>query len=597
MALPAKSQICCWATGIYKQPSRHISGRSRVTFSQMTKESRSGSSLSMGLAAITQRFFHRGRRLAKARKSSLQGAGHVQWPYSADCPYFGCSILLGYSHFQQANFARAPMKQTPWLGFSIDRAASTPVFEQICAAIRLRAASGDMAPGSKLPPTRVFATELGVSRSTIVTAYEQLVAEGYLSSQQGSGYRLCASGEVEMAQRQAPAADPKSGAAARRGGAQGPGSASPPQMVEAHTFRAGTPDMRLFPYRQWAKTVARICRSDPQAMFIGSRGFGSLALRRSICDHVAEWRGISARPEQVIVTAGATDALEICLHALAQSGDSVALEDPGYRPLQYFITAQGLTPEYLRVDDSGAVLPSGPVAPRLAILTPSHQFPLGGAMSPARRMEFIRWAIKTEAWIIEDDYDSEFRYAGRPIPAMAGFDHLHRTLYIGSFSKIFSNALRLGYLILPEPLVASFANSIQRFGPKASSMPQQPLADFIDSGEFYRHLRRVRRIYADRRRFLLDQLSQDFSAYGYCVDHQAGMQVVFHLTCALQDREVCIRAAELGLSIEALSGFVQTPRPGDGGYNGLVLGFCGYSEAELQQGLGLLQQILQLVSR
>lgn len=489
------------------------------------------------------------------------------------------------------------MKQTPWLGFSIDRDASTPVFEQICAAIRLRAASGDMAPGSKLPPTRVFATELGVSRSTIVTAYEQLVAEGYLSSQQGSGYRLCASGEVELTQVPAITAPQNSGASKRRRHEPSAASAPASDMAGVLPFRAGSPDMRLFPYRQWAKTVARICRSDPQAMFLGSGGFGSLALRQSICDHVGEWRGISASPEQVIVTAGATDALEICLHALAQSGDSVALEDPGYRPLQYFITSQGLTPDYLRVDDNGAVLPSGPVAPRLAILTPSHQFPLGGAMSPARRMEFIRWATETQAWIIEDDYDSEFRYAGRPIPAMAGFDHLHRTLYIGSFSKIFSNALRLGYLILPKPLAARFTNSIERFGPRASSMPQQPLADFIDSGEFYRHLRRVRRIYAERRRFLLHQLTQDFSAYGYCVDHQAGMQVVFHLTCALQDQDICTQAAEQGLSIEALSGFVQTPTPSACGYNGLLLGFCGYREEELKQGLGLLQQVLQQLSR
>lgn len=490
------------------------------------------------------------------------------------------------------------MTQTPWLGFSIDRAADTPVFEQICAAIRLRAASGQLALGRKLPPTRVFATELGVSRSTIVTAYEQLVAEGYLSSQQGSGYRLCASGEVELTSQPAPqrtkarkgAAEPTTQTRQSRGAAKG---AAEGQGVTP--FRAGTPDMRLFPYRQWAKTVARICRSDPQAMFTGARGFGSLALRQSICDHVAEWRGISAEPAQVIVTAGATDALELCLHALAQRGDSVALEDPGYKPLQHFITAQGLIPHHLQVDENGAVLPDGSASPRLAILTPSHQFPLGGAMSPARRMEFLRWATKSEAWIIEDDYDSEFRYAGRPIPAMAGFDHLQRTLYVGSFSKIFSNALRLGYLILPEPLIEHFTDSICRFAPRASSMPQQPLAEFIQSGEFYRHLRRVRRIYAERRRFLLEQLAQEFGAYGYCVDHQAGMQVVFHLTCGLQDSEICSRASELGLSVEALSGFVQSPDLTGRLYNGLVLGFCGYSEVELRQGLGLLGRVLEQI--
>lgn len=492
------------------------------------------------------------------------------------------------------------MTQTPWLGFLIDRSSSTPIFEQICAALRRQASSGAMALGSKLPPTRVFASELGVSRSTIVTAYEQLVAEGYLSSQQGSGYRLCASGEVELPQPTVPRAvdtqqtimSPQNSRAASLGR-----SVHKPDAAQPRPFHAGSPDMRLFPHRQWAKTVARICRSDPQSMFVGASGFGSLALRQSICDHVAEWRGISARPEQVVVTAGATDALQICLHALAQTGDKIAMEDPGYQPLHRDITAQGLTPEYLRVDDNGAELPSGAVPPRVAILTPSHQFPLGGAMSPARRMAFIRWAAKSEAWIIEDDYDSEFRYSGRPIPAMAGFDQLNRTLYVGSFSKIFSNALRMGYLILPTPLIGRFSDSIQRFGPSASSMPQQPLADFIQNGEFYRHLRRVRRIYGERRRFLLDCLSQDFAAFGSCIDHQAGMQVVFHLSCALQDTEICRRAADQGLSIEPLSDFVQAPDATGPGYNGLILGFCGHAEAELQQGLGSLRLLLQNMIR
>jgi GntR family transcriptional regulator/MocR family aminotransferase len=317
----------------------------------------------------------------------------------------------------QPPLRQSPLTQTSWLGFAIDRSATTPVFEQICAAIRSQVASGDMALGSKLPPTRVFATELGVSRSTIVTAYEQLVAEGYLSSQQGSGYRLCSSGEVELAQgsdktRKQPgsarhlqgalAAETESEAAGLAGerAQDAAGRSVARTETDPRPFRASSPDMRLFPYRQWAKTVARICRSDPQSMFVGSGGFGSLPLRQAICDHVAEWRGIPALPEQVVVTAGATDALEICLHTLSKAGDSTALEDPGYKPLLSYIQALGMKPEYLRIDENGAVLPAEPTASRLAILTPSHQFPLGGAMSPSRRLEFIQWAAETDGWII-----------------------------------------------------------------------------------------------------------------------------------------------------------------------------------------------------
>lgn len=482
------------------------------------------------------------------------------------------------------------MTQTAWLGFSIDRKADTPVFEQICAAIRARAVSGQLTPGSKLPATRVFATELGVSRSTIVTAYDQLVAEGYLSSQQGSGYRLCASGEVELGPARSTQQTAVSKTQISAGGRQDP---VPQPDIATHPlpFRAGTPDMRLFPHRQWAKTVARLCRSDPQSMFEGGSGFGSLALRQAICDHVAEWRGISADPDQVIVTAGATDAIEICLHALAHPGDRVVLENPGYRPLNQFVSAQGLQPRFVAVDAGGAQLPKPQDKARLAILTPSHQFPLGGAMTPKRRMDYIQWAVDEDAWIIEDDYDSEFRYAGRPIPAMAGFDRLNRTLYVGSFSKIFSNALRMGYLILPAPLVVPVQQSIKRFGSKASSMPQQPLADFITSGEFYRHLRRVRRLYGERRRYLMERLAQDFGQYGYCQDHQAGMQLVFYLTGDLKDHEICTQAAKSGLQIEALSSFFVEQVSGAPRCNGLLLGFCGYSQEELEQALQRLKDI------
>ncbi|MBE1284398.1 MAG: aminotransferase class I/II-fold pyridoxal phosphate-dependent enzyme [Rhodobacteraceae bacterium] len=471
------------------------------------------------------------------------------------------------------------MKQTPWLAFSFDRHSDQPIFEQICEAIRARTISGELAEGTKLPPTRVFATELGVSRSTVVTAYEQLVAEGYLHGVRGSGYTVCAVGELTH-------------------------SAAPPvpDQNEVQTeerprplpFEASQPDMRLFPHRQWAKTVSRICRANPESMLLGGEAFGNFELRRAIAAHVSEWRGITATPQQILVTAGATDALEVCLRTLTRAGDQVALEDPGYRPMSHFAQAQGLEQVLLDIDDSGACLPAAQSAPKAAILTPSHQYPLGGAMSPSRRLEFIQWAETNKAWIIEDDYDSEFRYSGRPIPAMAGFDHLNRTIYIGSFSKIFSNALRLGYVILPDALSDGFRATMRRFGLKASYMPQQALAEFIHSGEFYRHLRRVRRIYGDRRKHLLDRLTREFSAYGSFTDHQAGMQVVFHLNAPFQDAKIVAKARMLGITVDALSDY--TIRASDA--NGLILGFCGYTVEEMDAALDLLKNsVFQKVDR
>ncbi len=460
------------------------------------------------------------------------------------------------------------MTQTPWLGFSIDRGSPLPIFEQICAAMRRAIVAGELRQGARLSATRVFATELGVSRSSVVTAYEQLVAEGYLQSLQGSGYTVCAMGEVEFDDtRPKPQDEP----------AETSGLAIP--------FESGQPDMRLFPHRQWAKAVARVCRTNPEAMLCGGVPFGNFNLRRAIAAHVAEWRGIQATGHQVIVTAGSSDALDICLRSLTRPGDGIGIETPGYRPIHHFAKAQGLLPHWLAIDKGGAQLPMGRPEPRVVVLTPSHQYPLGGAMTPKRRQDFIRWAEAYNSWIIEDDYDSEFRYAGRPIPAMAGFDQLNRTVYIGSFSKIFSNALRLGYIVIPRDLTDRFRTAIRQTGLRASYMPQQALAEFMETGEFYRHLRRVRRIYGERLRYLVDRLAREFSQFGQFQDHQAGMQAVFHLKSGWCDTDIVAKARRASVDVEALSECAFIPR----GENGLILGFCGYQIEEMSAALDRLK--------
>ncbi|MCR9139995.1 MAG: PLP-dependent aminotransferase family protein [Alphaproteobacteria bacterium] len=466
-----------------------------------------------------------------------------------------------------------PMIKTAWVAFSIDRNSPVPVFEQICKSVRAQTASGELAAGTRMPPTRVFATELGVSRSTIVTAYEQLVAEGYLKSLRGSGYTVCEMGPVELATQ---------AASVHR-------SVPVSEASVPRPFEAGLPDMRLFPHSQWAKTVSRVCRTNPKRMLIGETGPGNIDLRRAVADHVAEWRGIEAGPHQIMITAGAGDALEQCFRALADPEDRVGLEDPGYPPLRHYAAAAGLKPHYMTVDRDGAILDSDATGARLIVLTPSHQFPLGGAMSPSRRLDFIHWAEQNNCWIVEDDYDSEFRYAGRPIPAMAGFNRLSRTIYIGSFSKIFSNSLHLGYLIVPETLIDRFAATARQFGVKASYMPQQPLADFIASGEFYRHLRRMRRIYAERRKYLMDRLAGDWRRYGSFHDHQAGMQIAFHLDRSLHDIRVGDAAELAGLSAAPLSRYCHDRSD----LNGLLLGFCAFTQDEISKALSPLEKILR----
>ena len=456
------------------------------------------------------------------------------------------------------------MIESAGIAFRIDRHGAMPVFAQVYEAIRARIVSGALEEGARLPPSRSLAIDLGLSRSTVNAAYEQLVAEGYILGRRGAGYFVRPMGEVEFAPPPAPR--PR----------------SPPVNAGAETpppFQPGVPDMRLFPYAQWARQVARTARTVPAALIASTDPFGDLELRAAIAEHIAEWRGVVADPRRIIVTAGSGDALEICIRTLARPGDHIGLEDPGYGQLRNFVSSLGLTPNWLDIDDAGAVLPAGRGrTPGLVVLTPSHQFPLGGAMSPARRSAFLAWAAGAEAWIVEDDYDSEFRYSGRPIPAMTGLDGGQRTIYAGSFSKVFSNSLRIGYLVVPERLTDCAAQTLQSFGVKASIAPQRPLAGFMADGEFYRHLRRVRRIYNDRRRVLVEALRRDLPAARFA-DHQAGMLIALRLPAHVDDRVIAREAAEAGLGPLALSAFYARPTKA----RGLVLGFCAFTDAEIER--------------
>ncbi|GAB5467767.1 MAG: PLP-dependent aminotransferase family protein [Rhodospirillales bacterium] len=430
-----------------------------------------------------------------------------------------------------------------------------------------------MTPGSRLPPSRSLAVELGLSRSTVVTAYEQLAAEGYVEGRRGSGSYVIPLGNVELT-APAPAA-------------VAPPPAPPP--MRPAPLQPGAPDMRLFPHRLWARSVARVARRAPEALVSLDEPFGDSKLRQAIATHIAEWRGVSAHPRQILVTAGSGDALEICIRSLAARGQGIALEDPGYPPLRHFVTSLGLRPQWLAMGPAGAELPrSKGKPPRLAVLTPSHHFPLGGAMAPSRRQDFLLWAEANAAWIVEDDYDSEFRYAGQPIPALASGEPTDRLLYIGTFSKIFSSALRLGYLVVPEALIARFSETLNRYGTRASSAPQRALAEFMAAGDFYRHLRRVRRVYAERRRFLLEALRETLPDLPPPRDHQAGMQLVLDLPPDSDDLALSRRLAAAGVQAPALSTYSARP----GGPKGLLLGFCAFEREEIAAAVETLAGVL-----
>jgi len=471
-----------------------------------------------------------------------------------------------------------PLHIPEFIALDLQPGASQPLFVQLGDQIRQRIIDGRIAAGLRLPASRSLAMTLGISRSTVVSAYEQLVAEGYIEGRRGSGHYV---------RRLAGADHP----------ARGPVRVSVENLPldaagVAPLTHPGYPDSRLFPYRQWARCLARSARLCPRAMIVSDSPFGDANLRQSIARYLADWRGLDIHPQQVMVTAGSVDALETCIRTLTARGDRVGLENPGYLPLSNLVKNQGMRIEWLGVGANGAELPRKP-ATRLVVVTPSHQFPLGGAMPANRRREYQQWADSNGAWIIEDDYDSEFRYAGRPIPALASLDACARTIYIGTFSKVFSVSLRLAYLIMPMTLIGEFRQTLSRFGVKAALPCQRALADFIDSGDFYRHIRRVRRIYADRRRLLLELLQHRLCAHLSYTDHQAGMQVTARLAPGLDDREIAAAALVRGVQTAALS----THFGGGAAQSGLLLGFCPFEEAEIRTSIEILAEIIEARAR
>ncbi len=469
------------------------------------------------------------------------------------------------------------MIDIPLLDLNIAPDSSIPLFVQVYESLRERIVSTQLKQDERLPPTRKLAEELGVSRSTVITAYEQLIAEGFAYSKTGSGVYVSDIGEVEQLERRKMSTSSTSLASI--------------SSSKLQPFHPGNPDARLFPYRQWGKCIAHVARTQAESLVRSNELFGDPELRQEICRYLAEWRGLRADPGQVLITAGASEALEHCIRTLIRHEDQIFLEDPCYPPLRAFVKNLSIAVSELKMDHHGALPPSiskNTSVQNLVILTPSSQFPLGGALPQARRNAFIAWAKRQNGWIIEDDYDSEFRYSGRPIPSLAGLDSNQRTLYVGSFSKIFSHGIRMGFLVMPAALIPHFVANIKKFGSKASVMPQRPLALFMQNGEYFRHIRRVRRIYAERRQVFINLLQAHLGELATFEDHKAGMHIAVKLPLALKDTEVAERLAQQGITCLALSSYYAS----SSSQNGLLMGFCSFTETEMEQAMIKLKQVI-----
>jgi len=381
------------------------------------------------------------------------------------------------------------------------RDQAMPAYRWLSTALRAEILAGRLRPGARLPATRDLAGQYGLARGTIVNAFEQLKSEGYLSGSVGSGTYVNETLPDELLQvgRPAGARRPAGGPPRRRLSGFGRRVAPLPEYDPrpARAFRTDLPALDLFPTALWAQIAARRWRRASRSLLLGCGPLGYPPLREATADYLRTSRGVRCAAEQVAIVSGVQEALDLAARVLLDPGDRVCLEEPGYVGAARVLEACGARISAVPVDGEGMALPGPRLAgARLAYVTPAHQFPLGTSMSLPRRLALLDWARRSGALLFEDDYDSEYRYSGRPLPALQGLDRHGLVLFAGSFSKVLFPSLRLGYLVIPEDLVDRFAAAKSVASRHAPPFEQAVLSEFITEGHFGRHVRRMREVYA-----------------------------------------------------------------------------------------------------
>jgi GntR family transcriptional regulator/MocR family aminotransferase len=494
-----------------------------------------------------------------------------------------------------------PASPLPLGTIALDSGGDLPLYRQLYDALRDAILDGRLHPGGRLPSSRTLATELGVGRNTVLAAYEQLAAEGYLEGQVGAGTQVAAVLPDSLLQldRQSKEPRPKrqAPAQARTLSERGKSLSATRRLVPAYTrgqgraFQHGLPAIDRFPAMLWSRLLARHSRDTRSSLFGYEIGIGLPALREAIAAYAGAARGVVCSAEQVIVTVGAQAALDLAARMLLDPGDPVWVEDPGYLGARGALAGAGATLVPVPVDEEGLDVEAGierHAAPRLVYVTPSHQFPLGATLSLQRRLALLDHAGRCGAWIIEDDYDSEYRYQGRPIPSLQGLDRTGTVIYMGTFAKTLFPALKIGYLIVPGHLVDAFATAIRISGHVPPPAMQAALADFIGEGHFGSHVRRMRALYAERRAIVLDAIGNELSSWLRPAPGEGGLQLSAFLPEGADDRGLAAAAMEAGIHVSPLALYrLEQGRPG------LYMGYASVPEAELKRAAAKLAGVLK----
>lgn len=459
---------------------------------------------------------------------------------------------------------------------------------------------GTLKSGERLPASRALSETLGVSRNTIILAYARLADEGYIEMRESVGTFVSSQiPDTTLLAARNPVEEPGPGAVA-------PPSPSPQSSLRAQTllnphrrrliadFWVGRPDPRSFPTKIWTKLIHNRLLSAGAALTEYKDPAGLRELRQAIVDHLRPARGIKATAEQVIIVGGCQDGLNLISRMLLSQAATVVLEDPCYQGAAYLFESLGARIHPIAVDAKGIVTERLPNQRRcIAYVTPSHQYPLGVTLSLDRRLELIRWAATTDSYILEDDYDSDFRFNGPPIAALKGLDHPGRVIYLGTFSKCMGAGLRIGYVLVPLTLVQLAQQTKTLMSNGQPWLEQAALADFMRTGAYQRHLRKIRQLYLSRRNALLSSLDRHFGE-SEILGAQAGMHVVWRLPDRLPsaiELESIALGAGVGVYAVGSGGAVELGAGGDSDRH-LVLGFSSLTEREIELGIARLAAVL-----
>jgi GntR family transcriptional regulator/MocR family aminotransferase len=477
---------------------------------------------------------------------------------------------------------------------SIDRGAQKPIYLQIYEAFRARIVQRELRPGQLVPSTRRLARELRVSRFPVLSAYAQLLAEGYFESRAGAGTFIATVLPEEPGRRgRKSAASPAPGPRAVSALAPTlPRYESPSWTEGLGPFQVGHPELEAFPLKIWSKLLARHSRRMRPAELGYGDALGLEELRGAVAVYLRTSRAVLCEAEQIMIVSGSQQALDITARVLLDPGLPVWVEEPGYWLVHHVLKAAGCRTVPVPVDREGldvaAGIGLGPEA-RAAFVAPSHQYPLGVTMSAARRLQLLEWARSAGAWVVEDDYDSEYRYDSPPLSSLQGLDTSARVIYVGTFSKVLFPSLRLGYVVIPPDLLDRFAAVRQAMDICPPPVNQAVLTEFIREGHFARHVRKMRQVYAERRRVLVREIGRELSSLCTIVGDEAGMHLTIMLDDKARDTEVAARAAEKRLRLSALS----LSYVGDAPRQGFVLGFGNTPASEIPGAVRLLKRLLK----